>query len=125
MAPIGKRIRDLERSLKRCSPDQVATLNLSLEKLLEERKNNQKKLKEKVNSQKYHLIRFVERQKLCRKIHSTISKLNDNNLKSSERKKLSDIKEKLENDLTYVLYFPMMMKYIGVVFKSKLSSIRF
>ena len=115
MAPIGKRIRDTERALKRCAPEKAESLREHLSKLQEEKKLSEKKLKEKANSQKYHLVKFVERQKICRKIHSIEKQLVDEtSLKSREKSDLLAKRQQLVDDLTYVIYFPMSMKYIAL-----------
>ena len=114
MAPIGKRIRDVERALKRCVPEKEEGLRQTLAALQLEKKANETKLREKNNSQKYHLVKFVERQKLCRRVHKV-----DNALQSveskSEKKALTKQREDLVDDLTYVMYYPMSMKYIGMI----------
>ena len=70
--------------LKKCAPDKAAGIRETIAKLQEEKKISGKKLKEKANSQKYHLVRFVERQKLCRKISSIENKLRaDSSLSAS------------------------------------------
>ena len=113
MAPVGKRIRDAERALRRCTPEKEAALREHLASLHEEKLRSEKRLKEKANSQKYHLVKFVERQKLCRKIYALEKKLLADSLGKSERDELTKKKSLLEDDLTYVLYYPMSMKYIG------------
>ena len=66
--PVGKRIRDIERALRKATAagdiEKEAVLKETLQKLNEEKKMNEKKLKEKTNSQKYHMVRFFERQKV-------------------------------------------------------------
>lgn len=114
MAPIGKRIRDVERALKRCVPEKEDGLRQTLAALQLEKKANETKLREKNNSQKYHLVKFVERQKLCRRVHKVDKALQSVKSKS-EKKVLTKQREYLVDDLTYVMYYPMSMKYIGMV----------
>ena len=113
MAPIGKRIRDVERALRRCVPEKEEGLRETLAALQLEKKANEKKLREKANSQKYHLVKFVERQKICRRVHKVDKALQSVESKS-EKKALVKQREALLEDLTYVMYYPMTMKYIGM-----------
>lgn len=70
MPAVGKRIRDIERALRRATAskdtERETALREVLQKLQEEKKTNEVKIKEKNNSQKYHMVRFVERQKVPR-----------------------------------------------------------
>ena len=113
MAPIGKRLRDVERALKRCVPEKEEGLRQTLAALQQEKKANETKLREKNNSQKYHLVKFVERQKLCRKVHK-VDKALLSEVSKSEKKALTKQRVALVDDLTYVMYYPMSMKYIGM-----------
>jgi len=114
MAPLGKRIRDTERALKKCVDlEKQASLRELLKKLTGDKEMSKIKIKEKTNSQKYHLVKFVERQKLCRKLHKIEKAHADDKLSEKERVLLLSKKKSFEEDLTYVLYFPMSMKYIG------------
>jgi len=112
MAPIGKRIRDVERALRRCTSEKEAALRETLAQLHEEKKVSERRLKEKENSQKYHLVKFVERQKLCRRIHKVDTALQSVTSKA-EKKALNKQRDGLVDDLTYVMYYPMSTKYIG------------
>ena len=112
MAPIGKRIRDVERALRRCTPEKEAALRETLAQLHEEKKVSERRLKEKENSQKYHLVKFVERQKLCRRIHK-VDKALQSAASKAENKALNKQRDDLVDDLTYVMYYPMSTKYIG------------
>ena len=112
MAPIGKRIRDVERALRRCTSEKEAALRETLAQLHEEKKVSERRLKEKENSQKYHLVKFVERQKLCRRIHK-VDKALQSAASKAEKKALNKQRDDLVDDLTYVMYYPMSTKYIG------------
>ena len=68
MPAVGKRIRDIERALRKATAssdtEKETALRETLQRLHEEKKQNDMKIREKNNSQKYHLVRFVERQKV-------------------------------------------------------------
>ena len=141
MPAVGKRIRDIERALRKATASGDAlketALKETLQKLHEEKKLNIIKGKEKVNSQKYHMVRFVERQKvwalyllsieymldsshpfssslydstlkLCRRIHQIETKLRTDSLKKEDKAALMKQRAILEDDLTYVVYFPIV-----------------
>lgn len=59
----------------------------------------QVKEKMRKNATKYHMVRFLERKKVTRMIRSTESKLK----KEGETAKLNQTRDKLMNDLAYVM----------------------
>ncbi len=130
MAPLKKRIRDLERTLKRKSPEDegysVLLENLNKLKTEVDKKNDIEK--EKKLAKKYHFVKFVERQKLVRKIHNIEHKLDEPNISKKEKSELKDEKKKLKDDLIYVIYFPHSFKYLGLLYTSShniITSIKF
>jgi rRNA-processing protein Efg1 len=72
MAPIQKAIRDLERCIKKKvgKGESTEALDKKLALLYDDKTISDQIQKEKRNSAKYHMIKFVERQKLVRKIRS-------------------------------------------------------
>ena len=70
MPAVGKRIRDIERALRKATAssdsEKETALRETLQRLHEEKKQNEINIREKNNSQKYHMVRFVERQKVHR-----------------------------------------------------------
>lgn len=93
-----KKIRDIERMIKRFgeSPELLAKLN--------EAKHGKEEvqLKEKMrkNATKYHMVRFLERKKVTRKIRSIESKLKS----EGDSPKLQKTRDSLMDDLAYIMY---------------------
>ena len=79
-----KRIRDAERVLRKKlaangqeENDETAELRKKIEELRESKKEQDRGLRERKLAKKYHMVKFVERQKLVRKISEFHSFLSD------------------------------------------------
>ncbi|KDQ56291.1 hypothetical protein JAAARDRAFT_104483, partial [Jaapia argillacea MUCL 33604] len=70
--------------------------------------------KERTLAVRYHKIKFFERQKVCRKISQTKTRLSEDDLSGSSRKKLQNALKELRVDLNYILYYPRLEKYISL-----------
>lgn len=132
MPSMQKKIRDLERLLKRKIENEfeASQIRNKIEVLHNENDTNKLHLKQKKNARKYHMVRFFERKKCTRKIKSLdteISNLKENLLRTDESSIIIKIKNDIadfekkrkdaEDDLTYVLYYPKEWKYIGLFAK--------
>ena len=95
-------------------------------KFYNEEQKNQKldflhKLKEKLKDYKnaikfkdrYKKVRFVERRKLERK-YSQIKKKIENESNKEKLKELEEEKKKIENDISYVKFYPKTYKYYSL-----------
>lgn len=115
---IKKKIRDIERLLKRDTiPADVRIDNeRALKALHVELDNAQHNLKSKNNAKKYHMVRFFERKKAIRRLKQANSALHA--AKSTENGK--DVKKALKQveqcqiDVAYIILFPMSEKYISL-----------
>lgn len=115
MAPIQKAIRDLERCIRKKvgKGESTEVLDKKLALLYDDKTISDQIQKEKRNSAKYHMIKFVERQKLVRKIRSLDQQIaaaqesRDNTALDASR---NDLMEKL----AYVLYYPKELKYVAL-----------
>jgi len=65
----------------------------------------------------------VERQKLVRKIRKTITQLSEEDISEKSKKKLQKEKDRLTDDLCYVMYFPKNQKYIALFAQNQESSV--
>ena len=77
-----KRIRDAERVLRRKlaangqqETDETAALRRKIEEMRDAKKEAGRGLREKKLAKKYHMVKFVERQKLVRKISTILTSL--------------------------------------------------
>ena len=77
-----KRIRDAERVLRRKlaangqqETDETAELRRKIEEMRNAKKEQGRGLREKKLAKKYHMVKFVERQKLVRKISTILTSL--------------------------------------------------
>jgi hypothetical protein len=109
MAPIQKAIRDLERCIrkKKEKGESTEALDKKLVLLFDDKTISDQIQKEKRNSAKYHMIKFVERQKLVRKIRSIdvqLAAIIDT--ESVDSVALNSSKSELMERLAYVLYYP-------------------
>ena len=117
MSSVSKKIRDTERLLRRVKdPDEIANLHLKLKDYKNQKENNAKNLKERVNSVKYHLVKFLERKKVTRKIRSLERRIGD----YSSDEVLTPDELQHEHDswmdkLTYIMYHPKDNKYIAIL----------
>ena len=121
MAPLLKRIRDLERSLKRLKDrgESTEAIEAKLNELHEEKVLADRSKKEQKNATKYHMIKFVERQKVLRRIHSLDQQIKDAESDSStkghnELARLTADRQSLIEKMAYILYYPNTMKYIAL-----------
>lgn len=115
MAPIQKAIRDLERCIRKKvgKGESTEILDKKLALLYDDKTISDQIQKEKRNSAKYHMIKFVERQKLVRKIRSLdqqIAAADD----SADNSKLNASRDELMEKLAYVLYYPKELKYVAL-----------
>lgn len=95
-----KKIRDFERMIKRfgSSPELEAKLaDAKQGKVLVTKKERTRK-----NSTKYHMVRFLERKKVTRKVRSLESKLKS--ASAAESVDLNKQRDSLLNDLAYIMY---------------------
>lgn len=83
----------------------------ALEDELERRTNAQK---ERKNAQRYHKVRFFERQKLTRRIGKAKRRLAENDLSDEHKKEAEDELATSRILLNYVLHFPMTQKYVAL-----------
>lgn len=117
-AKLKKKIRDVERLLKRDSLN--GTTRTENERKLKALKvqlaNSSLNLQAKKNAKKYHMVRFFEKKKAVRKLKQAIKTLEE--AKKTEVKK--DIKKArksvkfCEIDLVYTIMFPKNEKYISL-----------
>lgn len=109
-----KRIRDLERLLKKAQEASnvslIDSLKTRIEVLQQTKEDNIHKEKKKKHESKYHMVKFFERKKVTRYIHYFIKQIekltaNEDSDKETEKlvKKLNKQKEELVDDLAYVM----------------------
>ncbi|CCC70477.1 hypothetical protein NCAS_0E04070 [Naumovozyma castellii] len=114
---IKRRIRDLERLLKKKKdilPDTVIVeKERTLEALRMELENAELRHKTKQNAKKYHMVRFFETKKATRKYKKALKQLAS--AKDKDEKELRGA-QLLESkiDLCYVVNFPKTEKYIAL-----------
>ncbi|CCE65574.1 hypothetical protein TPHA_0L02230 [Tetrapisispora phaffii CBS 4417] len=111
---IKKRIRDIERLLKKKGdilPDTVIVeKERTLEALKIELENAHLQQKIKQNAKKYHMIKFFERKKAMRKYKKAAKAIEDDS--DNKEKQAELLKTKI--DLCYVVNFPKSEKYIAL-----------
>ncbi|KAI9597412.1 hypothetical protein BDF19DRAFT_411868 [Syncephalis fuscata] len=129
-ATIRKRIRDTERLLRR--PTITADIKVASERRLKalqlQLEEGSRAATEKRRASKYKMVRFIEEQKVRRKLEKTKKRLEklkvaDNideqatdiciNTIKEQRRLDGEIKD-LEIDLNYVIHFPAGQKYIAL-----------
>lgn len=137
-----KKIRDLNRILKRLrsslengeqaektteerekSEVEINQIIQRIAELENAKENNKLKDLKKKHESRYHMVKFFERKKVTRLIHKIIKQLN--NLKEHDfeaRKKLESQRQALEDDLTYIMYYPINMKYVALYAESETMS---
>ena len=117
-AKIKKKIRDIERLLKK---DNVpANIRIDNERALKALKvelaNKQQDHKTQKIAKKYHMVRFFERKKALRKLKQARKEL-QNVLETGERKDIKKARKVVrhcEIDVAYVVLFPKAEKYISL-----------
>jgi hypothetical protein len=114
MAPIVKRIRNLERILRKLQQTGAPTAEAEerLKVLREEKVLADRGRREQKHATKYHMVKFFERQKFVRKIHQ-INKEIDESKDDAKKSQMEETRKQLMEKLAYVLYFPNSMKYIA------------
>lgn len=119
---LKKRIRDIERLLKKKKdilPDTVIVeKERTLEALRMELETAELRSKAKKNASKYRMIRFFERKKSLRKYKQVAKQLKEDPDNEDLKKKL----EKCKIDVCYVVNFPKTEKYIALYPTSSSSS---
>ncbi|CAI4036693.1 hypothetical protein SMKI_16G0150 [Saccharomyces mikatae IFO 1815] len=112
---IKRRIRDLERLLKKKKDILPSTVIIEKERNLQalrlELQNNELKNKIKANAKKYHMVRFFEKKKGLRKYHRLLKKINES---GTEDKDLQEKLRATKIELCYVINFPKTEKYIAL-----------
>jgi len=115
---IKKKIRDAQRTLKR--PNLNATTQVDLQRRIQalqqelEQAETQKKTVEKrrKNYEKYKFVRFMERQKITRRIKQVKKDLEIT--KGKEKRELEKELQQLEINLNYTLHYPVAYKYVSL-----------
>ncbi|THG99237.1 hypothetical protein EW026_g3063 [Hermanssonia centrifuga] len=69
--------------------------------------------KERTLAQRYHKVKFFERQKVTRKL-SKIKRQLEESTEKKERKKLEKVLLELRVDLNYIMHYPKLKKYISL-----------
>ncbi|CAI4063434.1 hypothetical protein N7582_002411 [Saccharomyces uvarum] len=112
---IKRRIRDLERLLKKKKDILPSTVIIEKERNLQalrlELQNNELKNKIKANAKKYHMVRFFEKKKALRKYNKLLKKVNESD---ADDKDLQDQLRATKVELCYVINFPKTEKYIAL-----------
>lgn len=111
---IKKRIRDLERLLRKKKDILPDTVIIEKERTLDalrlELENAELKTKAKKYSTKYHMVRFFERKKALRKYNQILKQYNNDKSNESLKEQLNERKI----DLCYIANFPRTEKYIAL-----------
>lgn len=110
-----KRIRDLQRLLAKKGGDLEAAeaIKVKIQRLTETKIANVEKEKEKRNATKYHMVKFFERKKLTRKIRKIDAELKSVTDRKQE-KALKIERQRVIEDLAYVMYYPNKLKYVAL-----------
>ncbi|CAI4501355.1 BDH_1b_G0022690.mRNA.1.CDS.1 [Saccharomyces cerevisiae] len=110
---IKRRIRDLERLLKKKKDILPSTVIIEKERNLQalrlELQNNELKNKIKANAKKYHMVRFFEKKKALRKYNRLLKKIKES---GADDKDLQQKLRATKIELCYVINFPKTEKYI-------------
>ena len=115
-ASLSKKRRSLERLLNKPGlSDQVRHLKQKeLDQLTGQATKQRKIAREKLNSKKYHKVRFFERRKCDRRIAHLTRQISQPHLKQEERDSLSAELQEARHDLLYVQHFPRNKKYLSL-----------
>ena len=107
MPSVQKKIRDLQRVLKRKSGDGdeviISKIKAQIETLKGSQAESRQVDKEKKLSAKYRMVKFVERKKVTRKVRMVDTKIREETLSGNAKKDLVTQREQLELDLTYIM----------------------
>lgn len=135
-----KKIRDLQRILKKLQQSsatssdtnegdvrvKISEIEAKIRELESMKENNiQKEIKRKHES-KYHMVKFFERKKITRMIHKIINRLRKCEEESNQTSKEQLLRQQsqLEDDLTYIMYYPPQMKYVALFASSERQVLR-
>ena len=105
-----KKIRDLQRSIRKAGDDQerIAFLQQKIEEIQNEKADRVDPELKKKHETKYHLVKFVERKKLTRMIQRAMKQL-EKATDGAERADLDNKLSNLKDDLCYVMYVNVIM----------------
>eukprot|EP01031_Cornospumella_fuschlensis_P046766 gene46766-57271_t len=113
-----KKIRDLQRLLKSKADsldnDAKQALLDKISQLEQSKQAHAESEKRKKHMEKYQMVRFFERKKVTRMILNLEKKMH-----AVSGKQLEEEKAELYEKLTYIMYFPVDMKYIALFAPSK------
>jgi hypothetical protein len=124
---LKRKIRDAERTLKRTNINattkltmerRISALKIELEHILVQKKTLEKRKK---NHEKYKFVRFMERQKVTRRIRKVERELKT--VEGKEKKALEKEFQQLKINLNYTLHYPEAYKYISL-FESTTDALR-
>lgn len=117
-AKLKKRIRDIERLLKK--DNLKADIRIGNERALKglkiELETTQMNLKAKTLAKKYHMVRFFEKKKAVRK-YKQAKKLLEEVAKTEVKKDIKKARKLVKHcevDVVYVILFPKTEKYISL-----------
>eukprot|EP01033_Poteriospumella_lacustris_P013008 gene13008-9305_t len=110
-----KRIRDLQRLIKKAGDDQerIAALQQKIEEVSNEKATRVDPDMKKKHEEKYHLVKFVERKKLTRMIQRVMKQV-ESETDDANKQPLQTKLDSLKDDLCYVMYYPVDMKYVAL-----------
>eukprot|EP01038_Epipyxis_sp_PR26KG_P010506 gene10506-14118_t len=126
MPSSQKKIRDLERYLRRKnvepSSEESASVTAKIDSLKTDLALHKQGERDRRHAIKYHLVKFVERKKVVRMIRNCDGKLKElSEIDGSSSKKaakqlrmLQKERASLEDDLTYIMYYPNERKYMAL-----------
>jgi vacuolar-type H+-ATPase subunit E/Vma4 len=119
-----KKIRDLQRLLARkadtLTEEDKASIQQKIADLQQEKTQNIQKDVKRKHENKYHMVKFFERKKVTRHYEyllKRLEKLNDDITPNGEdfsKEELQQAMRDLEDDLTYIMYYPVDKKYIAL-----------
>lgn len=122
-AKLKRKVRDLERLLRRPKPLDEAK-KIEIERALTAYKSELDDLmngrKEQEIAKKYHMIRFFERQKASRKVKQA-RKLVEMADSRSKRKDAEQLVKQYTVDLAYTIHFPQGQKYVSLYPKENIE----
>jgi hypothetical protein len=100
-----KRIRDLQRLIKKAGDDQerIAALQQKIEEVSNEKATRVDPDMKKKHEEKYHLVKFVERKKLTRMIQRVMKQV-ESETDDANKQPLQTKLDSLKDDLCYVMY---------------------
>ncbi|KAK9374288.1 uncharacterized protein V1513DRAFT_446604 [Lipomyces chichibuensis] len=123
---LRKKVRDLERLLKRTSSSTNRSKNSTalarreqeraLRALKDELRTVERNMKEKKLDKRYHKVRFFERRKAARRVikaRKAVAVLGDE-YDEVKRKMLEEERWSAETELAYVALFPREWKYVSL-----------